>query len=187
MALIVEDGVTPGGVPNAESYCTVAFADAYWVGRNPTSAAAWAALGTPAKEAALREACQYLDQGWEWIGDRWSGTQYLMWPRSIYGSRIHNQWLNLNLSLPGITKIPLILQQAQCELALEASSGKLSPSYDPSQTVESVSVGPIRVGFAASRFGMLKPNRRFPFLSILLKDISTQSNTNSLSITASRV
>ena len=187
MSLIVEDGVTSGGVPNAESYCDVAFADTYWAGRNATSAAAWAALTTAPKEAALREACQYLDQGWEWIGTRWSGKQYLNWPRSIYPRGFSLSRVDINLSLPGINQIPLILKQAQCELALEAMSGKLSPAYDPTQTVESVTVGPLSVKYnSTSRGGSLKPNRRFPLITLLLKDISTSSNAAALQATATR-
>jgi len=182
MSIAVEDGVTSGGVPNAESYVSVAEVDAYWAGRNPTSAAAWAALGTPAKEAALREACQFLDQGWQWIGNRWSGTQYLNWPRAIQ----HTFWGNVQLSIPGINQIPLILKQAQCELALEASSGKLAPSYDPSTTVEAVSVGALSVTYGKNGAGMSKPNRRFPLLTILLKDITTSSNVSGLMGTAQR-
>ena len=182
MSLIVEDGVTSGGVPNAESYVTVAEADAYWAGRNATSATTWAKLQTPAKEAALREACQYLEQGWEFIGSRWSGTQYLQWPRAIQ----HTFWGNVALSIPGINTIPLVLKHAQCELALEAVAGRLAPSYDPSATVEAVSIGAMSVTYGKSGAAMARPNKRYPLITLLLKDIATGSNASGLMGTAQR-
>jgi len=188
MALITENGTTSGGVPNAESYCDVTFADAYWAGRNATNAATWAALTTPKKEAALREACQYLDNGFEWRGDRLSSTQYLNWPRAISGINTRSTHLvDTNLSLPGINAIPLALKQAQCELALEAAGGKLAPTYDPSQTVEAVQVGPINVKYGTRGGTVSAPNKRFPLITLLLKDIASGSNTGGLTtITAQR-
>lgn len=185
--LIVEDGITPGGVQGAESYVDVAFCDAYWAGRNPISAKLWADLKTPAKEAALRESCQYLDQGWEFIGSRWNGTQYLNWPRATYGNSRHGmQWMDMNRMLPGINTIPLVLKQAQCELALEAAQGKLAPSYDPSAQVESVTIGPLAVKYGSGQAGMQKPNKRYPLLTLLLKDIATSSNVSGLVGTVQR-
>ena len=183
MALIVEDGTTSGGVANAESYVSVAYADTYFSDRG---FADWALLTTAQKEAALRKSCTYLDQGWEWIGARRSGSQYLMWPRSVMSISHHGHWVNLDLYLPGITTIPLILKQAQCELAKESLTQDLGASYDPTQTVESETIGPLSVSYAASRFGMANPVKRYPLVTIMLKDLTTGSNTVGLSGSAVR-
>ena len=71
MALITEDGT---GRADAESYCSVAAADAHHAARG---AAAWAALTTEAKEQALRRATDYMGQiyGPLWAGHRSLPTQ----------------------------------------------------------------------------------------------------------------
>lgn len=78
MALIVEDGT---GLPDAEAYASVAFCDDYFAARGNT---AWAAMGTPTKEAALRLGCDYMEAVYaqQWAGRRTSATQALSWPRS---------------------------------------------------------------------------------------------------------
>jgi hypothetical protein len=78
MALIVEDGT---GRPDAESYCTVAFADEYHAARGN---AAWAALSPLGKEIALRKATDFMlsNFGSRWVGTRATALQALDWPRA---------------------------------------------------------------------------------------------------------
>jgi hypothetical protein len=76
MALEVEDGT---GKANAESYCSVASADARHSAFGNT---AW--TGTDAaKEAALRRATAYMEQAYRerWQGIRRHVDQALSWPR----------------------------------------------------------------------------------------------------------
>jgi hypothetical protein len=63
--MIVEDGSI---VPNANSMCSVAFADAFLAAIN---SAEWALLLTAAKEAALINATLYLES--QYVG-KWDGT-----------------------------------------------------------------------------------------------------------------
>lgn len=90
MALVVETGT---GVIGADSYASVAEADAYWAGRSGADAAAWAAALLPAKEAALRDASLFIDvyhlSGYGPLVD----GQGLAWPHEGYEFSLSN--LNL--------------------------------------------------------------------------------------------
>lgn len=79
MALIVEDGSIVSG---AESYCTVAYADAYHNARG--NYLTWIEYDNPTREAALRKATDYMLQKYShrWMGYRKSSSQSLDWPRT---------------------------------------------------------------------------------------------------------
>lgn len=133
MALIEEDGT---GKSTAESYCTGAFADAYFLARGN---AAWAALTTAAKEAALRRASEYMTGA---FSSRWQGVrafplvQALDWPR--WGVVFEGYYI-------GTYIVPEIIKRACCELALKASTADLQP--DLTQGVISEQVGSIGVTY----------------------------------------
>lgn len=85
MALIVEDGT---GLPNSESYISVANAEIYMVANKlSTVLTAWTAASEANKEVAARQATDYLDGKYRWRGSTekpqaGSGdTQALDWPR----------------------------------------------------------------------------------------------------------
>lgn len=151
--LIVEDGSKVAG---AESYASVADADAYWLARNNST---WAAATNSAKEAALREAAMYLDNAFKWVGNRISQTQVMSWPRYVQADLDKKQVLQ--------TEVPLRVVQAQCELALEALGGRLDPTLERGGQVTSESVGPISVTYAVGAPG----RKRFPFVAMMLKDL----------------
>jgi hypothetical protein len=134
MALIVEDGSQVAG---AEAYASVADADAYFTARANTT---WAALGTSAKEAALRLAADYIEAmyGERWQGERVTWTQALSWPRQ--GVVLDGVQLDYDV-------IPGALMRANVELALKASAGELLA--DQGAQVVSETVGPISVTYAA--------------------------------------
>lgn len=110
MAFTVEDGT---GVPGANSYIAVAFADDYWADRGDTT---WAALTTAEKESLLIRASSFLDAAYyqHYRGQRKTQEQGLAWPRT------------------GVTDcdgfavadnvVPLPVQKATAELALKANS-----------------------------------------------------------------
>jgi hypothetical protein len=134
MALVVEDGT---GKSDAESYASVAYADTY--NTNYISSSAWSAASDTEKEVALRRATQYIDSEWgmKWGGERRLTTQALDWPRSFAyyadGRSIDSD------------EIPNRLQQACCQLAVDALSTPLLETSDPAAGVikESVKLGPI--------------------------------------------
>lgn len=116
MALIVEDGT---GKADAESYCGVAFADAYHARRLNTE---WGPLDVATKEAHLIKATEYLDAkyGAKWIGSRKVATQALGWPR-------------LNAVVDGVEvdadSVPVQIVRACAELAFKSFklAGQLQP------------------------------------------------------------
>lgn len=133
MALIVEDGSIVAG---AESYITLADADAYFTARGN---ATWAALADADKEAALRKATDYMvgRYGLRWKGERVSELQALDWPRSCAYA---------NGFLIASDTVPEAVQRACAELAVRASVADLSP--DVGAQVKSETVGPISVTYA---------------------------------------
>jgi hypothetical protein len=121
MTLIVEDGTAVAG---AESYATVAAADAYWDAR-PHSArsATWSAVDDAAdKEGALREASAYLDAtyGPYYRGVRQGHVQGLMWPRT-------GALDDAGYPMP---ELPSEIVAAAIELAVRAIGGPLAEDAD---------------------------------------------------------
>lgn len=126
MALIVEDGT---GKSNAESYCTVAFADAHFAARNVPS---WD--GSEAhREGLLRLATDYMLARYQWAGERVTATQALDWPRS--GIVAHGFDVASNA-------VPLAIQRACAELAHRAnhSPSGLMPDLGKTTVREKVDV-----------------------------------------------
>ena len=123
--IIVEDGT---GKVDAQSYCSVAFADAYFATRNVT---AWALLTQSVKESSLVKATDYLDATYTWAGSKASSGQSLSWPR-------------LNVVLDGFdvasNTIPVRLQNACAELAYRASAAPLTEDQGQRIVKEKVDV-----------------------------------------------
>ena len=140
MTLIVETGA---GLANAESYISVAGADAYHAGRLNT---AWAALDNTTKEGLLRKAAEYMVGYYRdnWKGQRTGVTQALDWPRynvelSDVGSGRYVAYVQSNV-------IPVEVQNACAVLALQANSGDLAPNLK--RTVKEKVIGPLKTVYA---------------------------------------
>lgn len=132
--LIVEDGT---GMPNAESYASVATADAYHA-RRP-GALAWDALTTPQKESALIQATDYLQATYStrWKGTRVKVEQALDWPRSgVVVDRVSLAY----------DQLPPQIVRATCELALKSLTQPLTA--DEGAQVKSEKVGSLEVVYA---------------------------------------
>lgn len=131
MTLVVEDGT---GRADAESYASVAQADAYHAGRGNTQ---WGVLTGERKEQLLRAATDYMAvYAASWSGARQFGTQALDWPRDgaeAFGYDV----------APGT--VPAHVVNACAVLALKAASGPLMP--DPSQAKKRQRVGPLEVEY----------------------------------------
>jgi len=124
MALIVEDGA---GLPNAESYVSVADCQAYATAHGLQFAGEASAL-----EAALRNATQYLDTAYTYRGQRQTDTQALEWPRTVADG------------------VPREVVNACCELAARALKGPLWQDVSSSTmgAATEKTVGPITVKYA---------------------------------------
>lgn len=130
MSLITEDGT---GLSNAESLCSVEFANTYFTNRANTT---WDAMDdTDDKEPALRKATDYMTACYRdrWEGVRYSEDQALDWPRA---GVVRDSWV------VGYDEVPVEVQKACAELALKSVSGDLNP--DLKQGKLSVTVGPIK-------------------------------------------
>ena len=76
-SFVVEDGT---GKSDANAYCTQAEADQYH--ENFGSPTAWSGAAQPDKEAAIREATQYMDLWYNWNFYKTNSEQALEWPRA---------------------------------------------------------------------------------------------------------
>lgn len=66
-----------------DAYSTLANVRAYWADRSSTAGAAWAALADVDAERFIRRATDYIDRGWEFLGDKATAGQRLKWPRKF--------------------------------------------------------------------------------------------------------
>ena len=125
---------TDVGSNQAEAYSSVAHADDYHQKRGNT---AWALLDLDKKEAALRNASDYLTIIYvaRWAGERVDDNQALDWPRRMFPG-----------SDAGITLLPLALLNANASLALRASNGPLIDDLDAEIIEETI--GPITTRYA---------------------------------------
>lgn len=143
MALIVEDGSI---VADANSFTSVAFADAHHLERGNT---AWAALANEQKEQALIRATDFEERRYDgrWRGVRVSKTQSLSFPRDdVYES-------GDSMRPVANDTIPVRLQRATAELALRAATIDLQPDLTPGEAaaVKRQKVGQLEVEYADSR------------------------------------
>ena len=158
MSLIVEDGT---GIVDAESYCTVAFADTYHVARgNETT---WRDQDKPVKEIALRKATEYIDLR---FGSRFKGSvEFPDTPQALLFPRI---------DIEGYTDVPICLQRAVAEYALRSLTTALAPDPTADATGRAVAfrsekVGPIqeKTGY----FNVVSPFSSYPLADALLRPL----------------
>ncbi len=140
--LITETGA---GLPDAESLCSVDFADTYLAGLGMTL---WATMSTAEKEQALRRATLYMQQAYRlaWAGSRFSDTQALDWPR-VNVPRLDGpgSW-GYGPSYLAHDVVPREVQQACAKMAYKAAAGDLAPDLEQTKVKEKI--GPIEVEYA---------------------------------------
>ena len=112
--LIVEDGL---GLPNADSYIDVDFADSYFLKRGITQ---WASLTN--KESLIIRAMDYIENNYSYKGTKLVSTQALQFPRLIDGETVY----------------PIALKNAVCELALKSNDEDLLADTDKTTIREKV-------------------------------------------------
>ena len=111
--MTVEDGTLVAG---ADSYTSLAFADAYMASH--ASATAWLALNSAAREGLLVRASRQLDALVEWKGYKLDIDQGLGWPRQAvpYDQPVVPGLFAGSNTYPE-NKVPREVQQATVELA----------------------------------------------------------------------
>ena len=165
MALTVENG---SGLPNADSYLSVADADAYHAAQGGTG---WTGT-TDQKESALRQATEYLDNryGLRWNGRRINETMALDWPRTGVVDR--DGWTVSD------SAVPSGVERATAYVALKVREGtELVPDVLPgtNATAESVQVGAIRIETSYAGLNATAPS--FPTVDMLLRDLIQSAGT----------
>lgn len=157
MAFTVEDGT---GVANANSYVSLAYADAYFADR---ANAVWDAIATDAeKESLLVQATDYVEVLYarRFIGEMALATNPLSWPRINTGDYLDVAYAD--------DEIPEPLKKGVCLYALQAKSGPLMPVPvvdDSGLTVVTTrkAVGPIEKEFrVAGASGRAQLTRSYP-------------------------
>lgn len=117
--------VATPGASNANSYVTIAEADAYMAGR--LNASAWTTADTDTRSRALIEAQRNLTP-LLWVGSRVTDTQALAWPRAYapnpdapapVSTTGRENLLPRFIVYYGDTVVPQRVKDAQVELALE--------------------------------------------------------------------
>lgn len=131
MALIVEDGT---GMPDSQSYASVADADAYFALWGEP--AEWTAATDDEKEIALRNATRWIDLQVRWYSTRLEEDQALLWPRvpfyDAYGVLVEG--------------IPELLKQATAEAAALHLTSSLTTTS--TSAIKSESYGDTSVTYA---------------------------------------
>lgn len=88
-----------------DAYSTLAAVRAYWSARNNEL---WADVEDAVAEGLIRQATDYVDRNWDFIGDKANGAQRLKWPRKF--AEVEGYLLD-------DTTIPWQVQEATAEAA----------------------------------------------------------------------
>jgi hypothetical protein len=136
MALTV---IATAGAANANSYITVAEADAFMA--QNFYAAAWEDVEADAKAQLVITATRMLDEQYEWLGIINSTTQALRWPRGWVLDRDGAKYLDS-------TTIPTFLKNATAEMARMLSLKDRQQTLDDATSgITSVTAGSVSVEF----------------------------------------
>ena len=151
MAFVVETGA---GVANANSYASVAAADAYATDRGIDN---WISQTTTEKQRALIKATDYLEAVYReaWKGYRVTATQGLSWPRCEVVVDTFPVEANI---------VPGAVVNACVEMALRATTGT-ALIEDQGQTVKREKVDVIEVEYA----DYSDPTKRYPAINSMLQ------------------
>lgn len=151
--LIVEDGL---GLPNADSYIDVDFADSYFLKRGMPQ---WATLTN--KESLIIRSMDYIENNYSYKGEKLVSSQSLSFPRVIDGEIVY----------------PVALKNAVCELALKSNNGDLL--QDTGKTTIREKVGALEVEYDSNQDDLTSYNYVNKLLAPYL--VSTSSFSYSIS------
>ena len=138
MVTLVEE--TGAGLPDANTYCGLSRADAYYAA-HPFYADAWEALPVDVRNVLLAAATSTLDGQYLWHGRRATAGQALDWPRCLVRD-LYDQLLPH-------TELPQRLRSATAEMAYWLTKGDRSPEAQTSSQLDSLRLDVIELNFAA--------------------------------------
>lgn len=155
--------VTPGAA-DANSYCSIAQADAYHAGH--VSKGTWDDGDDELKEAALVQATRMLDAHMAWMGTATTSTQALGWPR--YGGFSRNNYLLDHAA------IPVDVINATAEFARQLLAGDRAADSDVEVAgLRRIQAGPVALEFNAQVLGKPVPDAVF----FLIRHLGTIEST----------
>lgn len=166
MALTVEDGSIVAG---ADSYISLATADAYWTEHgSPTS---WTDATDAEKEAALRYATQWVDGKFSWKGNVKDNEQVLDWPRyNVYDDEGR---------LVSADSIPEKVQEATAEMANNHIDAAVNVALARGGATTRETVGPITVEY----LDWANPETDYPYVKRLLQPYAGSGGVGHLTVT----
>lgn len=157
MAFTPETGAI---VANANSYVTLAYANAYFVDRgSPTD---WTNAVNEDRQAALIYATTWLDQNMNWYSTIQDLSQSLGWPRVSFFDREGR-------TVGGSGVIPVPVKDATCELALQWLKDDFTDSSN--EGIKSESIGSTSITYATT-----SSRKNFTFVKMSLKDYATSGS-----------
>jgi hypothetical protein len=185
---VVEDG---NGLPNANAYVTLVYANDYFASRGN---AAWAAAADVDKQAAIVRATDYIETVWgeKFLGQKAFVTgdvatdQALSFPRDTRAVFVGNTTYTdtqyvysssfVGTALTKPVTIPANLLKATCEYALRALTAALllDPTVDASGamvTMKTETVGPISETTQYYATGGVEVTQPYPAADLLLRPL----------------
>ena len=160
--MIVEDGT---GLPNADSYVTVEFADSYFSARGVSE---WATLTNTVKEQLLIKATDFIDNIYQWKGKKQFDIQALRFPRvNIF-----------DYEGAEITGIPSCLKQAVCDAALIGNGAELFQTKDANGDVTSEKIGELAFTYAKTSSETVTSSTLYDSINTKLRGLFVDNSKN---------
>lgn len=151
----------------ADSYLSLTDANTYWSDRNNST---WSAASDAEKEKALREATQFIDGAYEFIGETTSTSQVLAWPR-VDAEVLRGNFKGVYYDS---STIPPQIENACAELALEALSTRLREVQDKGGAVKREKVDVIEIEYQ----DWAPTVKSYDFVTMILKPLLTSGGGN---------
>lgn len=146
-------------------YISVANADTYWSNKNNST---WSAASTANKEKALREATQFIDGAFSFIGTQ-NPDNVLAFPRyDVYITTGNFAGISYDS-----TTIPPQVEDACCELALEALSARIMAVESRGGLVKREKVDVVEVEY----MDWAPSGKTYGFAAMILKPLTIGSKT----------
>ena len=141
-----------------ETFVSLADANTYWT--KHSGGVKWAVADDPTKEAALREATQFVDKQYAFVGSHpGTTTQLLSWPR-IDATDAQGRTIASD-------EIPQPVKDATAYLAEQALNGPLLAPKGRGGAIKKVTAGPVEVEYEK----YAPADKSYPYADMLLKDL----------------
>lgn len=161
--MIVENGT---GLENADSYVSVEFADNYFLARGISE---WADFDDKTKENALVRATDYIDNIFQWYGQKSNNAQTLRFPRKNLFDYEGNK----------IDGIPNCLKQAVCDAAILSSGGtELFQTSEANGDVVSEKIGELSFTYSKKSNNVVACSSLYDSINTKLRGLFKDTSKN---------